>query len=255
MRRQFIDDLISVIIPVYNSEKYIKQTLDSILEQTYGRFEIVIVDDCSNDSTEEIIKSYMKEYMEIVYYRQEKNMGAGVARNKALEIAKGRYVAFLDSDDIWQAEKTAKQMKLIKHKNSAFCFTAIEMIDENNSIIKEKRKIKNKVDYKFLLRNTMIPTSSVIIDRKILGDFRMSNRRGGQDYATWLKLLRHGTIAYGIDEALVKYRVGNNSLSSNKFKSIKQVWEIQTQNEKINKISAGYNVVCFAFNALKKYKL
>ena len=111
------------------------------------------------------------------------------------------------------------------------------MIDENDNLLKNKRNIKETCDYKYLLHNTIIATSSVIIDRTILGDFRMPLRRGGQDYATWLMLLRNGCIARGINEALVKYRISSNSLSSNKFKSIKQIWEIQTQDEEINKLS------------------
>lgn len=253
MENKYTDGLLSIIIPVYNAEKYIGTTLNSIYEQTYKNFEIILVDDCSSDNSAGIIKEEMNRHSEIVYHLQEKNMGAAVARNTALSIAKGRYVAFLDSDDIWKPEKTEKQLRLLEEKNGAFSFTAIEMIDDNGEIVKKKRKVKEKVNYKFLLHNTMIPTSSVIIDRNKTGDFTMPLRRSGQDYATWLQLLRDGTIAYGINEALVQYRVGHKSLSSNKFKSIKQVWEIQTRDEHINKFSAFFNVICFGFNALKKY--
>lgn len=253
MENKYTDGLLSIIIPVYNAEKYIGTTLNSIYEQTYKNFEIILVDDCSSDNSAGIIKEEMNRHPEIVYHLQEKNMGAAVARNTALTIAKGRYVAFLDSDDIWKPEKTEKQLRLLEEKDGAFSFTAIEMIDDNGAIVKKKRKVKEKVTYKFLLHNTMIPTSSVIIDRNKTGDFTMPLRRSGQDYATWLQLLRDGTIAYGINEALVQYRVGHKSLSSNKFKSIKQVWEIQTRDEHINKFSAFFNVICFGFNALKKY--
>lgn len=150
-------------------------------------------------------------------------------------------------------KKIQKQLDLMKLKNTPFSYTAIEMIDENNNTIKPKRNLKETCDYKYLLHNTIIATSSVVIDRNVLGNFRMPLRRGGQDYATWLMLLRNGTVACGINEMLVRYRVANGSLSSNKFKSIKQVWEIQTQDEGINKISAAFHVLCFGFNAFKKY--
>lgn len=247
------NNLISVIIPVYNAEKFLEETLNSVYAQTVGSFEIILVDDCSKDCSAEIIARHKERHAEIVYHLQEKNMGAAVARNTALSIAKGRYVAFLDSDDIWQPEKTEKQLRLMEQTGAAFAFTAIEMINENGELIKKKRKIKEKVGYKFLLHNTVIPTSSVIIDRNKTGEFRMPLRRSGQDYATWLQLLRNGTIAYGVNEALVRYRVSSNSLSSNKFKSIKQVWDIQTKDEKINKFSAFFNVIGFGLNALKKY--
>lgn len=253
MNRTYIDGLVSVIMPIYNAEKYLVETLNSVFNQSYQNIEIVLVDDCSTDASAAIVSKMKTTHPEIVYYRQEKNMGAGAARNKALELAKGRYVAFLDSDDIWIFNKIQKQLDLMKEKKAVFSYTAIEMIDENNNILKSKRNIKETCDYKYLLHNTIIATSSVVIDRTASGDFRMPLRRGGQDYATWLMLLRDGTIAHGINEALVKYRVASGSLSSNKFKSIKQVWKIQTQDEHINKISAIFHVISFCFNAFKKY--
>lgn len=253
MERTYTDGLVSVIMPVYNAEKYISSALNSIFEQDYPNIEIVLVDDCSKDSSAKIIAELQRTHSEIVYFLQEKNMGAGAARNKALELAKGRYVAFLDSDDTWLAPKISRQLELMKSSGSPFSYTAIEMMDENGTTIKGKRSIKEECDYKYLLHNTIIATSSVVIDRKVLGDFRMPLRRGGQDYATWLMLLRGGAVARGINDTLVRYRVAGGSLSSNKFKSIKQVWEIQTQDEKINKFSALYHVLCFGFNAFKKY--
>lgn len=253
-KRQYVDGLVSVITPVYNAENVIRATLESIFAQTYPNIEIVLVDDCSTDNSQAVIEGYIKDHPEIIYYRQSKNQGAGAVRNKALELARGQYIAFLDADDLWYPEKTERQIKLLKDKNGAFSYTAIEMIDDNGKIVKKKRKVKDKVTYKFLLKNTMIATSTVLIDRKIKGDFRMPLRRGGQDYATWLMLLRDGTVAYGINEALEQYRVGNkNSLAGKKGKSIKQVWEIQTQQEHIGKFKTSLNICFFIFNALKKY--
>lgn len=255
MERQYVEGRVSVITPVYNVERYIDKTLESVFAQTYKDIEIVLVDDCSKDNSAQIIAKYKESHPEIVYFLQPKNMGAGAARNKALELATGQYVAFLDSDDLWLPEKTEKQIMLMKEKNSPFSYSAIEMIDEEGNTIKGKRNIRETCNYNYLLHNTIIATSSVIVDRTVLGDFRMPLRRGGQDYATWLRLLRGGTVAFGINETLVRYRVGRNSLSSNKFKSIKQVWEIQTQDEKINKVSAAFHVFCFCVNAAKKYFL
>ncbi len=253
LQEDYIKGLVSVITPVYNCEKYIDRTLQSVFAQTYKNIEIVLVDDCSPDDSAEIIKRYQQNHPEIVYFLQPKNMGAGHARNKALELAKGQYVAFLDADDIWKPEKIEKQVDLLQKKNAGFCFTAIEMIDGDDKLIKGKRAVKKEIDYKFLLSNTMIPTSGVMVDRCIKGDFRMHIRRGGQDYATWLKLLRDGSKAYGIDEALVGYRIDGQSLSSNKMKSIRQIWEIQTQEEGVSKIAAGWHIVRWCWNSVKKY--
>lgn len=252
--RKFVDGLVSVITPVYNAGEVVGQTLESVFSQTYKNIEIILVDDCSSDNSEEVIKNYCGEHSEIVYFRQPTNYGAGVARNKALELARGQYVAFLDADDIWYPSKIEKQLSLLNKKNGSFSFTAIEMIDKDGNVVKKKRRVKEEINYKFLLKNTMIATSTVLIDRTKLGDFRMPLRRGGQDYATWLMLLRDGTIAYGINEALEQYRVGNkNSLAGKKSRSIRQVWEIQTQQEHINKFSALININCFVFNAFIKY--
>ncbi|HOP99635.1 MAG TPA: glycosyltransferase family 2 protein [Acetivibrio clariflavus] len=253
MNPVFDNETVSVIIPVYNSEKYISKTLDSVLNQTYRLLEIIVVDDCSKDSSEQIIRNYAKYYSNILYHKFNQNYGAAVARNKALELSKGRFVAFLDSDDIWYPNKLEKQLELMKEKSAAICYTAIEMIDEEGNLIKGKREVKETIDYKFLLRNTMIATSTVVIDRRITGDFKMPLIRSGQDYATWLLLMRSGTKAYGINEPLVKYRKLKNSLSSNKVKNIKKVWRVQTEFEKINPIIAGYNSICYAINAFKKH--
>lgn len=254
MTREFETGLVSVIIPVYNSGEVIGKTLESVFDQTYKNIEIVLVDDCSKDAGAEVIEAYACEHPEIVFFRQPSNMGAGAARNKALELASGQYAAFLDADDLWHPEKTEKQIDLLKSKSGCFSFTAIQMIDREGNIVKPKREVRDEIDYKFLLKNTMIATSTVLVDRTVLGDFRMPLRRGGQDYATWLELLRGGIKAYGINEALADYRVGNpDSLAGNKLKSVKQVWEIQTRDEKIKKLPAAFNLCCFAFNAAKKY--
>lgn len=255
MERYYIEGRVSVITPVYNAEKYLRSTIDSVLNQTYKNIEIILVDDCSTDNSAEIIKDIMGKHPEVVYFKQSDNWGAGAARNKALEIARGQYVAFLDSDDLWIFNKIEKQICFMKESGCPFSYTAIEMIDEDGNIIKKRRNISEQCDYNYLLHNTIIATSSVVLDRSVLGDIRMPLRRGGQDYATWLKLLRTGIVAYGINESLVKYRIRKDSLSSNKLKSVKQIWEIQTKDEKIKKSRVVINIGCFAINALKKYLL
>jgi len=253
MKYNFDNDLVSVIIPIFNSEKFISKTLDSVINQTYKNYEIIIVDDCSLDKSYEMIKKYLVEYSNIIYLKLEKNSGAAIARNKALELAHGRYVAFLDSDDLWYKKKLEKQLMLLKSKKCVISYTAIEIIDENDKLLKNKRNVINEINYNFLLKNTMIATSTVVIDRNISGDFAMPLIRSGQDYATWLMLLRNGDIACGINEVLVKYRKCKGSLSSRKYKNIKKVWKIQVYNEHIQPAKASINSVFYVINALKKY--
>lgn len=244
---------VSVITPVYNAERFIEKTIKSALTQSYKDIEIVLVDDCSKDDSSAIISRFVKHYSNVKYHLQSQNMGAAIARNTALDIAKGRYVAFLDSDDMWLPDKIERQLELMHTKDIAFCFAAIDFIDESDNIVKPRRDVRECIDYNFLLKNTMIATSTVVIDRQKTGHFQMPLRRGGQDYATWLMLLRNGTRAYGINDVLCHYRLSAGSLSSNKWKSIKQVWQIQIQNEKISCFAAAFNVCCFIINALKKY--
>lgn len=247
------NETVSVITPVYNVSRFIDRTLGSMLKQSYKDMEIVLVDDCSKDNSAEIIAGYTAKYPNIVYYKQEKNQGAAVARNKALELAKGRYVAFLDSDDMWCEGKLEKQLAFMKQKDAAITCTAMDCIDEEDHDLHSVREVREKISYKFLLHNTMIATSTVLIDRNKTGDFQMPQRRGGQDYATWLMLMRNGFDCYGLNEVLSHYRVMKQSLSSNKWKSIRQVWEIQTHDEKINKVSAAINVCFFIVNGFIKH--
>lgn len=247
------NETVSVIIPVYNACKYIGETIETALKQTYKDTEIIIVDDCSTDHSRQIIEGYMKNGDNIVYHLQEKNAGAAVARNKALDLAKGRYVAFLDSDDLWYPEKIEKQIALMKTNSEiAFCYTAYEMIDDDGKLIKGRRKILKKAEYKHLLKKTMIATSTVMLNRQLTSELMIPIRRTGQDYAYWLLLLRYFRYAYGIDEGLVRIRRRGNSLSKNKLQNIQDVWSIQTKNEGISPLCATYNTVWYIVNAFAK---
>jgi len=246
------NETVSVIIPVYNAEKYIGSTIESALNQTYKKLTLVIVDDCSTDNSKNIIDEYIKHTNNIVYHLNSNNTGAAVARNKALEIAEGRYVAFLDSDDLWLPEKIQRQLVLMSNNNVGFCYTAYEMIDDEGRLMKEKIKILEKTEYKHLLKRTMISTPTVLLDRQLIGNVEMPLRRTGQDYAYWLLLLRKNGVAYGIDEALVQVRRRNNSLSKNKIQNVRDVWSIQTKFENIPLLKATYNTICYVLNSFFK---
>lgn len=252
-KEQYQQGLVSIITPVYHAERFIEQTILSVQAQAYQDWEMILVDDCSNDRSGEIIKSFAVEDARIRYYRLEKNSGAAVARNTAIGYAKGEYLAFLDSDDLWLPEKLSQQLAYMKEKKCTFSFTRINFIDADNKIVKSKVPIPERIDYRHLLRQTVIATSTVLINRCAFPYFTMPLRRGGQDYATWLMLLRHTDYAYGLNECLTSYRISDHSLSSNKFSSIRQVYEIQTQDEKISKVKAVFNTFCFCVYAFKKH--
>ena len=252
MSEEFSNNMVSVIMPVYNAAKYLETSLLSIVNQTYKDWELVLVDDCSSDSSPDIIAKFKSQHPNIIYHRLDQNQGAAVARNTALNIAKGRYVAFLDSDDIWESQKLECQMAFMLETNAFASCTASDTIDDDGNSLGKVRNVIDVIDYKFLLHNTMVSTSTVIVDRNKSGRFQMPLMRSGQDYATWLMLMRNGNVFRGINQVLTHYRVSKKSLSSNKLDSLLQIYQIQTQFENIGRISALVNTGCFAFNALKK---
>ena len=247
--------LVSIVTPVYNAERFIEQTIQSVLAQTYTDWELLLIDDCSTDDSGKIIQRYAQQDERIKYHRLQENSGAAVARNTAIGLAQGEYLAFLDSDDLWVANKLKRQLSDLKANNAAFVFARIRMIDQQGHVLKENVPIPSMVNYKTLLKRTVIATSTVLLDRKRTGNFSMPLRRGGQDYATWLLLLRKLGFAYGLNECLVEYRVSDNSLSSKKKNSILQVYEIQTQDEHISRTRALFNTCCFCLYAFKKHYL
>lgn len=255
-RQVFYDnDLVSVIIPVYNGERFVEEAVRSAVNQTYSKIEVIVVDDCSEDSTRRLVEKLASFHQCIRYYALDRNSGPGIARKEGVKYAEGRYIAFLDSDDIWRPAKIEHQIRLLREKDADFSYTAIKVIDENGKSLNRHIHVKDSVNYSTLQKNTMIATSSVLLDRNGTGDLEMSTKRLCEDYATWLKLLRGGRIAYGIDKPLVYYRETKKSLSSNPVQSMKNVWLTQVKEEKINWIKAGLNVICYAGNAFKKHYL
>lgn len=251
-RRIMKDGLISIITPVYNAEEFIVQTIESVQAQTYNDWELLLIDDCSTDSSAELIRSFTDNDNRIRYVKLNKNSGAAVTRNTGLAMAKGRYIAFLDSDDIWKAQKLEKQMELIKEKDIGFVFTSYRYIMQDGSPMSKVARAPEKIDYNGLLKNTIIGCSTVLIDKKIIGDFRMANVRRGQDTATWLQLLKKTDYAYGIYDDLVWYRVVSGSLSDNKFTAIKRTWNTYRNVEHLSLPKAMYVFVFYAYNAVKK---
>ena len=252
MSEKYVKGLVSVIMPAYNAEKYIMQAIDSVLSQTYKSIEIIVIDDCSTDRTKEKVLKY-SNVPNVFYCKAEVNNGVAAARNLGISKAKGQYIAFLDSDDVWVPTKIERQIQIMSETKTPLAFTAIEYINSESERIKGKRAIKERVTYKLLQKNTMIATSSVVVDRNIVGDFVFPNRKTCEDYSLWLQILKEYGDAIGIDEALVQYRILATSLSSNKAKEIKHFYLVQTQDLHINKIKALFNMICYILNAIKKH--
>lgn len=252
MEKKYIDDLVSIITPVYNAERFIKETIESVQSQTYKNWEMILIDDCSIDSSAEIIKDFIKFDNRIIYVKLEQNGGAAVARNVGLDLAKGRYIAFLDSDDMWKEEKLEKQIYFMKKNKYGFTFTSYEIMYENGSVASKVVNVPKKIDYNGLLKNTIIGCLTVVIDRELIGDFRMPLIRKGQDTATWLSILKKYEYAYAINETLAYYRVVKGSVSSNKIEALKRTWYVYRHIEHIPLIKCTYFYTNYIFNAIKK---
>ena len=242
---------VSVITPVYNAEKFLKETIDSVLKQTYKDYDYLLVDDCSTDSSADIVKEYAENDNRVKYIKLKENSGAAVARNTGLEHAQGRYIAFVDSDDLWYPEKLEKQLTFMQENNEAFTYTKYEHITEDGEVLSAP-DFPERLNYSGLLKNTAIACSTVVIDREVIGDFRMPLVRKGQDTATWLKILRDHDYAYLVDEILNQYRGREGSLSSNKIDALKRTWNTYRNLENLPLPKALYYFTFYIWNAVKR---
>lgn len=244
--------LVSIVVPVYNAEKFLKDTINSVLSQTYENWELLLVNDCSKDNSKKIAKSFLSD--KIKWINMSENGGAALTRNKGIEESIGRFICFLDADDLWDNKKLEKQVKFMKEKDCAFSYTGYEFADENGQPNGKKVYIPQKINYRKALKNTTIWTSTVMFDMKKLKkeDIYMPNVRRGQDTATWWKVLKKIDFAYGLNEILSYYRRTNESLSANKIKALKRTWHLYRKVEKLNLIYSIYNFLWYCFNAIKR---
>ncbi|MGB2761797.1 MAG: glycosyltransferase family 2 protein [Maribacter stanieri] len=245
-------NLVSIITPVYNSEKYLADNISSVLAQTYKNWELILVDDCSSDTSEIICESFEKNDSRIKYYRLAKNSGAGIARNKAIEMANGEFIAFLDSDDTWYPKKLEKQLNFMKENDYHFTFTDYNMVDEAGNDLNKLVKCKSFVNYNKALYKNPIGCLTVIYSVDFFGKQYMPSIRKRQDYALWLKLLKKSD-GYGLNECLSTYRIGNESISSNKFKLLKYEWEIYRDVEGLSFLKSAFYTVSAIILKLKSY--
>lgn len=223
-----MEDKVTVVTPTWNSAKYIHETIESVQAQTYQNWEMIIVDDCSTDNTVEIVKQFAAHDSRIKLYCLGKNQGAALARNRAIEESNGRYIAFLDADDIWKPLKIERQLQFMQNYNYAFSCTSYEIINDEGIKTNKIIHMPVKVNYKKYLVYNILQTIGIMIDTKIIDKkiICMPNVRISEDAATWLKILKHYEYCYGLDENLAEYRRRKRSLSSNKFISVQYAWNL-----------------------------
>jgi teichuronic acid biosynthesis glycosyltransferase TuaG len=213
---------------------------------------MIIVDDASCDGSCEYIQALIADDERIKLIALTSNVGAAEARNRALEVAKGRYIAFLDSDDIWLPMKLERQLKYMQHYQYAFTFTGYTPFSEDGSEEYTPIHIPPVLDYASYCKNTIIGCLTVIIDRSVVGDFRMPNIKSSHDMALWLFLMRRGFKAYGLDEVLAKYRVVSSSNTAKKYKAAADVWRVYRDIEKLGLLKSSWYFINYALNAIRK---
>lgn len=235
---------VSVIIPAYNCEKYIGKAIDSALAQDVD-LEIIVINDGSKDGTEDVIKKY-KDMPQIRYYVNEHNLGAAGSRNRGVGLARGEYVAFLDSDDWWERGKLKKQLARMKREGAVLSCTARELVDQNSVSLGKIIPVKQKITYRELLRHNSINCSSVVLKREAALEFPMDHEDSHEDYITWLKILKKYQFACGINEPLLKYRLSQSGKSGSKWKSARMTFRVY----RYMGFGWGKSICCFCSYAL-----
>ncbi len=242
---------IDIIIPNYNKAKYLKQCLDSIISQTYKNWKIYLVDDNSNDNSEEVLQKY-QNFDNFNFFLLKENKGPAFCRNYGIEKSASDYLAFMDSDDFWPKDKLEKQLNEMLKNNYSFTYTNYNYFYRDNE---KKTKLVNLplfLDFKSFLLQSSMSTSSIIISRKALGNIRFKDVEQ-EDYLFKCDLLKNVETAFNIKDTHVFYRINTKSRSGNKLKNILSVWKINKLQNKLNFFANLKSVFFISVNSLKKY--
>lgn len=245
----------SVITPFYKSIDFVSHAIDSVIAQTHDNWEMIIVDDCSPDDQCLIFDNYLKNERRIKLIRLDQNMGQAVARNTAIKHASGRYIAFLDSDDMWKPDKLEKQIKFMQENNLAFTYSSYDIIDEKNNKM-GTFLTKPCIDYTSMLKTCSVGCLTAIYDTHMLGKIYMDTKfRRQEDYILWLNILKKIKTTKGILEPLAYYRISNNTVSSNKLKSAMSQWNVYRKIENLGFLDSLYYFANYSINGFMKYKI
>ncbi len=245
-------DLVSVIIPFYKKKKYIYETVSSILEQTYDNIEIVIIyDDLEKDDLNFLRKNFSdNEKIRIIV--NDRNLGAGLSRNKGIAVARGKYVGFIDADDLWSKEKISKQITFMKKNNFQISHTSYKIISEEGAIL-NTRKSKYFNNYKNILTSCDIGLSSVLLKKELINEeIKFASLKTKEDFVLWLKILKSGFEIGALEEPLMSWRKTKGSLSGSIFQKLKDGFKVYNHYMNYNLIKSLYLLISLSINYLKK---
>ena len=244
---------VSIIVPMYNAEKFIGKAIETVLSQTYENWEMLIMNDVSADNSLAVVNEFAKKDDRIKVVNTEKNMGVVKGRNHLIDLARGKYIAFLDADDYWHSEKLEKQIQFMKEKNASISCTEYTRVRENGEKINEV-VIKSEISYTDMLKNNYLGCLTVMYDVEKVGKRYFKELEKNEDYVLWLEIVKDVKIIYGLKENLAYYRVLDNSRSSNKVKTAKVRWEIYRKVEKLSLLKSIYYFLHYAVRAVLKSK-
>ena len=245
--------LVSIIMPNYNFEKHLSLSIQSVLKQTYPHWELLFVDDASTDTSLDVVRSFQDERIKV--FVSEKNSGAACARNKAIEAAEGRWIAFLDSDDCWKPEKLEKQLAFMVENDIAFSYTDYDVVDDDHVVLSTYRSRLCVCTYRDILKHNHIGCLSAVYDSEKLGKvFMPIEAVKREDMACWLTILKPGRKAYCLHECLAEYRMHSKSVSANKIKMMKYQWLVYRKVEKIGLFKSLYYLASWAIIGFSKYR-
>ena len=249
-----MEALVSIITPTFNSGKFISETILSVQNQTYQNWEMIIVDDGSSDNTIEIVKQIAKQDSRIQFFPQKQNVGPAKTRNIGIANAKGKFMTFLDADDIWFPKFIENSIQTIKNTNIHFVFSSYKRSNENLEFVYSDFIVPEKVTYTDILKTNSISCLTAFIDIEVLGKKTMPEIFKRQDMGLWLQYLKEIPFAHGIKETQAIYRIRENSLSRNKSKLLKYQWQFYREVEKLNVFQSIYYMVQWMYRGFLKYR-
>ncbi len=245
--------MVSIITPSHNAEKFIAQTIESVLAQTYQEWEMIVVDDLSSDNTIQVIEVYAQNDPRIKLIKLEQKSGPAVARNRAIEASRGKYIAFLDADDLWVPEKLEKQISFMIKHDLAFTYSSYKVIDMENEALTTFITLP-EISYESMLKTCSVGCLTAVYDREKLGKMYMPKLPKRQDYALWLSILKKIGSTKGLLDPLAYYRVGQTSVSSNKVNAAAWQWKVYRDVEQLGLAKSIYYFANYAYFGIKKYR-
>ncbi len=245
---------VSVIMPAYNAERFIKETIQSVIAQTYTDWELLVIDDGSADSTCSIIEDFVNRDSRIRLLRNEKNMGVANTRNRGFDLCRGQYVALLDSDDIWFSDKLERQLALAQQTGADIIYCSYKMIDESGSEVCDEFIVSESTDFERCLYVSEISCSTALLSREIIDKYRFNADYYHEDLVLWLHLLRDGYVARGVIEPLAAYRLLDSGRSSKKTRSALNRWRVYRKYLKLSIPKSVKSITKYALLGIRKYK-